>query len=238
MCRLASEESPWDDYRRSGWPSMERQPIMDLGIENTLTSAVEAWARFTQWLSEYAPVHADALNPPATEEQIEQAESRMGVSLPLELRQILMINNGTTARNRTLSGNSFYDARGGGDYSPFPSYNVFNDVELTCSLYTGNRTASVSMQEPGSRYEYWKQGWIPAFTTKEGHSGLFLDCSAGADPAPVYAYGEDSFPDLAFSSLAEYLSAVGNALEGIRPFTVMGRGAPHLPSVRDGLLAW
>ncbi|MEV5158696.1 SMI1/KNR4 family protein [Streptomyces sp. NPDC053728] len=217
---------------------MERQPIMDLGIENALTSAVEAWARFTQWLSECAPIHADALNPPATEEQIEQAESRMGVRLPLELRQVLMINNGTTARKRTLSGRSSYDVRGGGDYSPFPSHNVFNDVELTCSLYTGNRTASISMEEPGSRYEYWKNGWIPAFTAKEGHSGLFLDCSVGADPAQVYAYGDDSFPDLAFPSLGEYLGAVADALEGIRPFTVMGREAPHPPSVRDGLLAW
>ncbi|MEV0184693.1 SMI1/KNR4 family protein [Streptomyces sp. NPDC050625] len=203
-----------------------------------LSSAIEAWTRIFRWLTENTPAHTDALNPPASEEQIAQAESEMGVSLPAELRQILMMNNGSTAKHRSLTGNSFYDARGGGDYSPFPSDYVFCDVELICSLYVGNRKASIAMQEPGSRYEYWKEGWIPVFRKKEVHCGLFLDVSGGQDPAPVYAYEEESFPELAFSSLADYLSTVGDALEGVRPFTVMGRQSPHLPTVREGLICW
>jgi hypothetical protein len=62
--------------------------------------------------------------------------------------------------------------------------------------------------------------------------------SRGQDPAPVYAYEEESFPEPAFSSLGDYLGTVADALEGIRPFTVMGRQAPHLPTVREGLISW
>jgi cell wall assembly regulator SMI1 len=203
-----------------------------------LSSTIEAWSRIARWLTQNTPAHADALNPPATAEQIARAESEMGVGLPAELRQLLMVNNGSTAKHRSLTGNAFYDARGGGDYSPFPSDYVFCDVELICSLYTGNRKASIAMQEPGSRYEYWKEGWIPVFRRKEVHCGLFLDVSRGQDPAPVYAYEEESFPEPAFSSLGDYLGTVADALEGIRPFTVMGRQAPHLPTVREGLISW
>lgn len=199
---------------------------------------VSAWERIVRWLTANTPAHADALNPPATEAQIAQAESKMGLRLPAELRQLLMLNNGSTAKHRSLSGNAFYDARGGGDYSPFPSDYAFCDVERICGLYTGNRKASIAMQEPGSRYEYWKEGWIPVFRHKEVHSGLFLDVSGGQDPAPVHAYDEESFPELAFPSLADYLGTVADALEGIHPFTVMGRQAPHLPTVREGLICW
>lgn len=200
--------------------------------------AVSAWERIVRWFTANTPAHADALNPPATEEQIARAESKMSVSLPAELRQLLMVNNGSTAKHRSLTGNAFYDARGGGDYSPFPSGYVFCDVELMCSLYTGNRAASISMQEPGSRYEYWKEGWIPVFRTKEVHAGLFLDMSVGQVPASLYEYEEESFPELAFRSLADYLSTVADALDGVRRFTVMGRQAPHLPTVREGLICW
>ncbi|MFE3263010.1 SMI1/KNR4 family protein [Streptomyces sp. NPDC059215] len=199
--------------------------------------AVSAWERIVRWFTANAPAHADALNPPATDEQIAWAESKMGVSLPAELRQLLMVNNGSTAKHRSLTGNSF-DARGGGDYSPFPSDYVFCDVELMCSLYTGNRAASIAMQEPGSRYEYWKEGWIPVFRKKEVHAGLFLDVSVGQVSASLYEYEEESFPELAFRSLADYLSAVADALNGVCRFTVMGRQAPHLPTVREGLICW
>lgn len=199
---------------------------------------VSAWERLVRWLGENTPAHADALNPPATEADIARAESVMGVGLPAELRQLLKVNNGSTAKNRSLTGNAFYDARGGGDYSPFPSDFLFCDVELMCSLYTGNRKASLAMQEPGSRYEYWKEGWIPVFRKKEVHCGLFLDVSGGQDPAPLNAYEEESFPEPAFPSLADYLNTVADALEGVRPFTVMGRQAPHLPTVREGLVRW
>ncbi|MGW2350964.1 SMI1/KNR4 family protein [Actinacidiphila glaucinigra] len=203
-----------------------------------MSSATEAWARITDWFTENAPAHADALNPPATEEQITRVESVMDVTLSVDLRQILMVNNGSTAKQRALTDNAFYDLRGGGDYSPFPNGYIFNDAELICSLYTGNRKASASMHDPGSRYEYWKEGWIPVFRMKEVHEGLFLDVSSGQDPAPVYAYGEESFPELAFPSLVSYLNTVADALEGVRPFTVMGRQAPHLPKVREGLVYW
>jgi cell wall assembly regulator SMI1 len=196
------------------------------------------WRRIVQWLTAHTPAHADALNPPATREQIAWAESKMGLRLPVELRQLLMVNNGSTAKHRSLPGNSFYDARGGGDYSPFPSGYMFCDVNLICSLYTGNRSASISMQEPGSRYEYWKEGWVPVFRQKDVHRGLYLDLSDGKVPAPVYEYEEESFPEPAAPSLARYLNSVADALEGVRPFTVMGRQAPHLPTVRDGLICW
>ncbi|WP_406124662.1 SMI1/KNR4 family protein [Streptomyces canus] len=203
-----------------------------------MSGVIAVWSRISRWLTENTPAHADALNPPTTDEQIAEAESKMGLSLPSELRQLLMVNNGSTAKQRSLTGNTRYDARGGGDYSPFPSDFAFCDVKLICSLYTGNRKASIAMREPGSRYEYWKEGWIPVFRKKGVHCGLFLDVSGGQDPAPMYAYEEESFPEPAFPSLADYLSTVADALEGIRPFTVMGRSAPHLPTVREGLIVW
>ena len=203
-----------------------------------MSGSIEAWSRIARWLTANTPAHADALNPPATEGQIAEAESKMGVHLPAELRQLLMVNNGSTAKHRSLTENSFYDTRGGGDYSPFPSDFAFCDVERICSLYTANRKASISMQEPGSRYEYWKEGWIPVFRKKDVHCGLFLDVSGGQDSAPMYAYEEESFPEPSFPSLADYLSTVADALEGVRPFTVMGRQAPRLPTVREGLIVW
>ncbi|QIQ02629.1 SMI1/KNR4 family protein [Streptomyces liangshanensis] len=205
-----------------------------------MSSTIEAWSRVTRWMNENTPDHADALNDPATDEQIAQAEEKMGVRLPVELKQLLKVNNGSTAKQRSIAGNERYDIRGGGDYSPFPFDYAFCDVELICSLYTTNRKASIDLQEPGSRYEYWKEGWIPVFRTKEEHSGLFLDVSglSGQDPAPVYEYGEESFPDLAFPSLADYLSTMADALEGIRPFTIMGRRSPNFPVVQEGLIHW
>lgn len=207
-------------------------------VRISLSNTTVAWLRITRWLSVHAPAHADALNSPATEDHIGRIETQMAINLPTELKQILLINNGSTANSHTETENSFYDARGGGDYSPFPSTLVFNDIDRICSLYAGNRQASISMQEPGSLYEYWKEGWIPVFRKKESHSGLLLDASGGQSPAPLYAYEEESFPELAFQSLTDYLDTVADALEGIQPFTVMGNQAPHFPVVRDGLISW
>jgi hypothetical protein len=54
----------------------------------------QIWRRIENWLTQHAPAALQALGPGLTEAQISQAESKLGIMLPKDLRESLSIHNG------------------------------------------------------------------------------------------------------------------------------------------------
>ncbi|MFE1037056.1 SMI1/KNR4 family protein [Streptomyces sp. NPDC058807] len=194
----------------------------------------DAWPRIVRWLEYNTPVHAEALNLPATEEQITAAEKRMGVRFPLELRTWLLMNNGSTA------------LREGETYatlSPLPQGYAFMDLDMISGVYAGKREYQRQMKCAGDEFMYWAHNWIPVIQAFDSEYGLFLDASEGGAACPVYSYGEDDIVEVghtvpSFSSLGTYLTNVADALEGTVPWGRRDGYAGKFPVVREGTLHW
>jgi cell wall assembly regulator SMI1 len=54
------------------------------------------WRRLEAYLDAHAPAVLSSLNPPATDEQLAQAEAQLGVSFPDDLKESLRVCNGQT----------------------------------------------------------------------------------------------------------------------------------------------
>jgi cell wall assembly regulator SMI1 len=57
----------------------------------------DAWVRIHAWLWANAPVVLASLRPPATDEQLRDAESALGVVLPSEVRACYRVHDGQRA---------------------------------------------------------------------------------------------------------------------------------------------
>jgi cell wall assembly regulator SMI1 len=60
-----------------------------------------AWGRIVHWLEANAPVSAQALRGPATDEDIASLHEALGLDVPDALEALLRMNNGSTAKDTT-----------------------------------------------------------------------------------------------------------------------------------------
>jgi len=62
----------------------------------------DLWGKIESWLSEHAPSVSKALNPGATDRQLDVAEAILCVSFPADFRECYLIHNGTALRGACL----------------------------------------------------------------------------------------------------------------------------------------
>src|SRR6476660_10167222 len=130
----------------------------------------EIWEKFESWLSTNWSDGLKDLNPPATEKEIAELESALGVSLPCDYVACLKVHNG--------QGNS---AGGLFDNSEFLSTSAILDQWKVWKelLDSGEFNDYKSEPQEGIKDDWWNARWIP-FTHNGGgdHYCIDLDPSA------------------------------------------------------------
>ncbi|MFG3213821.1 SMI1/KNR4 family protein [Streptomyces tendae] len=183
-----------------------------------------AWSRIVDWLRENFPNHHQAFNSGARTSLINAAEEEIGVAFPVELRTWMSMNNGSTAK----------DVLEGGFYQPHPDSvflpgdSVFLDLRQIVDVYR-------DFLADGTE---WRPGWIPFARQSDASYGYFLDVGTGSSPAPVMIFMEESPPKLAFPSLADFLEATANALEGGEGIRALGNRISYRPATDTGMVRW
>lgn len=205
------------------------------------TDAVKsAWPRIVRWLERNASAHADALNPPATNEEITATELKMGIRFPVELRAWLMMNNGSTALHLRESG---YAGSTNAALSPLPHHYAFLDLDMIANIYGANCDYQKQLKASGDDFTYWGHNWIPVIQEFDAPYGFLLDASVGGKPCPMYNYAEGEIIEIghtppSFPSLGTYLTNVADALEGINPWGRREGFRGITPIVHEGTIRW
>lgn len=71
---------------------------------DSLSSAANQWQNLKNWLGTNYQVHLQLLNPPASEENLQQAEEELGYSIPSTLGDLIRLNNGETIQSDGIFG--------------------------------------------------------------------------------------------------------------------------------------
>lgn len=183
-----------------------------------------AWGRVTSWLEQNAPVTYEAISGPASEKGITDAEERIGVSLPQDLREWLLMNS---------MGQGSPDPVGclvswgcGGIVSQDAFLLGIRDIER---VYLHQMGTEVMEPSDDPDYPNWRQEWIPFMSEGDGFYGQFVDARDGR----VGRWSEGSLPEVGqYPSLAAYFDRVAEGLERI--------AAEGIAACRivDGRLVW
>lgn len=88
-----------------------------------------SWTRIVRWLEEHAPASAQALNPPATDADIQRLSDHLRFRLPQALETWLRQNNGSTAKDSTTAVPGGFRLVPHVDSRIFPGGEVFLDCQ-------------------------------------------------------------------------------------------------------------
>ncbi|MEU6611691.1 SMI1/KNR4 family protein [Streptomyces shenzhenensis] len=191
-----------------------------------------SWTRIVRWLEEHAPASAQALNPPATDAEIQRLSDHLGFRLPQALETWLRQNNGSTAKDSTTA------VPGGFRLVPHVDSRIFpgGEVFLDCQSIIGHHGNDLRIADDIGDEEWWMPSWIPVLAETDAHYGLILDAGQQDGSVPVLAYRETDYPKRYASSLEELLGGVADMLEHGRGDGVLTRG--RRPSVQGGRVVW
>ena len=144
-------------------------------------------AKLDEWLREHRADFYPKLNPPASEQQLMEIESELGLTLPQDFRELLLWKNGqqdqATDTFHPLTGEMFMSADG--------------TVQTMRDMKELIRYGDVG---PDS----WNSSWIP-FMSNGGGDHSCLDTRSGAVVAHDH---ETQVPAKRFDSLEEWLAAL------------------------------
>lgn len=136
----------------------------------TSLSIADAWAAFESWLSQHWPDGLKDLCPPATDEEIRNLETRLGVSLPSDFLEFLKIHNGQKGSAGGLFDNSEFLST----TAIIEQWKVWKDL-----LDSGDFNGYKSEPEAGVRDDWWNSKWIP-FTHNGSGDHYCLDLAPSA----------------------------------------------------------
>jgi cell wall assembly regulator SMI1 len=145
-------------------------------------------ARLETWLKRHRPRYAEALNPPATEDDIVALRGSLNAPVPDELRQLLAWHNGQSA-----------------DFT-----GAFVENWLLLSAAEIGAAKSDLDAQIGARQSGWQPAWVP-FLDDDGGNYLILDPSLPSVPVRDYQSTNPEAPTLAPSLTAwmrEFVTAV------------------------------
>jgi len=134
------------------------------------------WDRIERWLRTHAPQVHESLRPGATDEQLDEAERRLGIILPEPVRQSYRIHDGQES-----DGPALIDA-----WEFLSLERIVDEWKVWKQLLDGGEfSRSRSQPDPGIRTDWWSPRWIPLTYSGSGdHHCLDLD------PAPGGAVGQ------------------------------------------------
>ncbi|GAA4634253.1 hypothetical protein GCM10023196_075030 [Actinoallomurus vinaceus] len=199
------------------------------------TDVASSWDRIITWLHAHAPTTAAAVNPPATDEAIDDAAWTVGVPLPADIRALYRAADG------------MWDAPTAGCLIP-PVYGLYPLEEALCfqrvrvnafaerdgSDERWGTAEEVDGAPAGTLGVRWSQHWLPLATSGLGIV-LFADLRYGRLRGSVMTYdrieGADAPP--VWPTVSAMLADIADALDHD------GTAAGHRPYVdEEARLDW
>lgn len=177
-------------------------------------SVSELWANMVQLLEERSPGISICFNPPANESELMGIEKKMGLTLPQELRQLYLCNNGQNENGMgILSGLDF-----------LPLEELYIQWEIWRVLKEGATKEQMKiLSERCSSFPfqaikkiYTNEGWLPMTHDGAGnHIGVDLDPDCNGNVGQIINFGRDEDQKFVIArNLREYLTLVIGWIEG------------------------
>lgn len=141
------------------------------------------WGRLERWLAAHAPRALASLNPPASEDEIAQAERALGVALPGDVRASLRRHDGQEPDIPLFAG-----------WSLLPCRRVVAEWRVWKDLLDAGRLRDREAQAEGAvRAEWWNPRWIPITGDGTGdHHCVDLSPAPGGTSGQVITMWHDS----------------------------------------------
>lgn len=114
------------------------------------------WDRIHTWLAKNAPVVRASLRPPATRQQIQDAEKALGVRFPDEVRQCYLIHDGQDPDHRGYPPAFLHGWEWLRLERIVDEYNVWKDL-----VEGGDFEDAASEPDIGVSEQWYDLGWIP-----------------------------------------------------------------------------
>ncbi|MCM2422775.1 histone-like nucleoid-structuring protein Lsr2 [Streptomyces sp. RKAG293] len=186
----------------------------------------EAWGRITAWLERNDPEALATLGRPGSHAAIREAELRMGLDLPREMRQWLLANDIDAGRHPD-------------DQSSLVALGCEIDIpggHLLLGLTDIQRVylsrMSLEEMEPSADpdHPFWRREWVPIAAERDGLYGTFLDTLSGT----IGSWDEACGPEEgAYASLFAFFQETADRLEGVSTGDWRGPGRTARPRRLD-----
>ncbi|MEU0103565.1 SMI1/KNR4 family protein [Streptomyces sp. NPDC006267] len=177
------------------------------------------WARIVLWLESNAPISAQALNPPAQDDDINKLNEQLGFSVPQDLETLLRINNGSTAKGASSLKPDETATLPHFSSAIFPRGHVFLDSQEIAAQHSQYLEFAREYEDS----DYWQPEWLPVMQKIDAPYGFLLDTGQGE----IYSYSEGSYPARRYPSLSHILTRYADFME-------QGLGC----TVVDGTVLW
>jgi len=143
----------------------------------------EFWNDFERWLAKNWPAGLDALNPPASNDDIANLEAALGCSLPRDFVECLQIHNGQDPQAGGLLDNTEFLST----ERILDEWTVWNDL-----LIGGDFNGISSEPAYGVKDDWWNPKWIPFTYNGSGdHHCIDLDPAEGGSRGQVITMWHD-----------------------------------------------
>lgn len=168
----------------------------------------QAWGRVTAWLEQHAPDVFAALGGLGSQAAIRETELRMGVDLPAEMSQWLLLND--IDAGRRPHARSCLVALGCKGVVPGGGLLLgLTDIER---VYLHKMEMEGAEPSGDAAHPSWRKEWVPIHAESDGFYGTFLNTRTGT----VGSWTEGSSPeDGTYSSLSAFFLGVAEQLEGV-----------------------
>lgn len=192
----------------------------------------QAWWSIVGWMEENAPLSAEALNPPAGDEDIAQLRAVFDDDIPDVLETWLRMNNGSTAKNRRESIPGGFRVVNHPDSNIFP----FGKAFLSSQEMAAHRADYLHIAADIGDEHYWKPSWIPVIEMPDAPYGFLLEMKSEGEGFPILSFAEGSYPRPYAPSLAHVLDALSSAIShgAGSAFSLSGAAA----TAADGRITW
>lgn len=164
-----------------------------------IPSPTASWRYIDAWLAAHAAPELALLNPPASADEIHEAEQLLGIPLPHDLAESLRCHNGTSAWTTLLP-----------EPSPLPLSRIVDHWQMCMDIAASCDGLTV---RPWEDEPWWHPLWVPWAQNASGAAQV-IDQRPGPDAGRLGWAGHsgggdfsDSWPDL-----ASLLHAVATAL--------------------------
>jgi cell wall assembly regulator SMI1 len=190
----------------------------------TMSGEIEqSWARVTRWLAAHAPASYATLRPPAAPTEIESCERELGMTLPADLKWLLLTSNGAAdfdADGTCCRGAAFMP----GNHRLLPSAEIASQSQSLIEIAAGLGDHMIGW--------WWHPQWV-LFAMHIAANGLAIDQRPGHGQGSVgqFMHEDHTSFDMA-PSLGAFIAKMADSLDNGTDFLY------YRPTVEDGCLDW
>jgi cell wall assembly regulator SMI1 len=186
----------------------------------------EAWGRITAWLERNDPETLAGLGRPGSDAAIREAELRMGLDLPREMRQWLLAND--IDAGRQPDGQSCLVALG--CEIDIPGGHLLLGLTDIQRVYLSRMGLEEMEPSADPDHPFWRLEWVPIAAERDGLYGTFLDTLSGTIGSWDEAYGP---AEGAYASLFAFFQETADRLDGVSTGDWRGPGRTARPRRLD-----